>query len=684
MRGCLWVVVRRPTNKLRGYLFFGDRFPRLRVYQVYVCPEFRSSGTARRLIEKLKAYGEDRDYLTITARVASELPANGFWTSLGFSITGRSPGKKKGRTINRYALALDVPSLFGQAESGIPPPADGPQEAIRIRPVLPSRSFVMDLNVLLDAVRDRDDGEATRILSMGFGSDMRLVVTPEFAKELERHSHQSEDPVLKLARALPTLPETGSNVLNPLVDELRTMINSTGTPKTGKRAANDASDLVHLASCIHHRIYGFITRDGPILGRAEELHEKYKLRVISPADLCEPLERVDRIQEQSAVIVGQQQIEIAAFREQDRDDVEKFLDDVGISLQDKFACLAPDTGHFPKTRSVVRVEGRIAGIGSWANRPSVGRESEAWLYVDEDSPCVDGVVDHLLEHSINRGNHGQLHRLDMKIGPAQVKIRDVAIKRGFCSPDFGTAASSGALAKVSMKGAVTKTNWQSFRHDFKDATGLALPSDLPEHTELVNTGVVLDAGTRGRRITLSLFDFETVISPGTLVCPGRHAVMIPVQERYARQLLSLTEAQTSFLAQREAALRLERAYFLAAGRQRRLPRGTIVVFYASRERREAVAIARVTFSGSLTKKEAVLKLSRQGVLTEDEIRQRSNQRDEVGAFTFDNLVVFREGISYLELKQMGCIDGANLVTVQKLPYDKFNLVAERAFSLSTS
>ena len=47
MRGCLWVVVRRPANKLQGYLFFGDRFPRLRVYQVYVCPEFRSSGYPR-------------------------------------------------------------------------------------------------------------------------------------------------------------------------------------------------------------------------------------------------------------------------------------------------------------------------------------------------------------------------------------------------------------------------------------------------------------------------------------------------------------------------------------------------------------------------------------------------------------------------------------------------------------
>ena len=682
MRGRLWVAVEEPANKLRGYLFFGGRFPRLRVYQVYVCPEFRSSGTARQLIEKLKRYGEDHDYLTITARVASDLPANGFWSGLGFSVTGRSPGGKKGRIINRYALALDVPSLFGLEEPRSLPRAKGIQKAIRIRPVLQTRSYVIDLNVLFDAVRDRDDGEATRILSMGFDSDIRLVVTSEFAMELERTSSHSEDPVLKLARALPTLPAPQREVLNPLIADLRRGRISTGPPKTGRRAANDASDLIHLASCIHHQVYGFITRDGSILQRAEELHEKYNLRIISPADLCEPFDEVDPLQERISVVVGQQEIEIAAFDERDRADVKRFLDDVGIPPEDTLACLAPGTGRFPRTRSVVRVGRRIVGIGSWADRPGADRESAAWLYVDETYQYVDRAVDHLLEHSINRGNHGQLCRLDLKIGPGQVKIRDVAIQRGFCSPDFKSGATSGALSKISMKGVVTESNWRSFRNSFREATGRELPPDLPRYDELVNTGVVLDAETSARPVTVSLFDFETIISPGALICPGRDAVMVPVRERYAHQLLSLVVDQRSLWADREAVLRLERAYFLAA-RHPLPPRGTIVVFYASRERSEAVAMARITFSGTLTKREAVLNLCRQGVLTEEEIEQRSNRRDEVGAFTFDNLVVFRNGIPYVELKRLGCIGGANLVTVQKLPYDKLRLLAERAFAQET-
>ena len=79
-----------------------------------------------------------------------------------------------------------------------------------------------------------------------------------------------------------------------------------------------------------------------------------------------------------------------------------------------------------------------------------------------------------------------------------------------------------------------------------------------------------------------------------------------------------------------------------------------------------------------------MNLRRQGVLTEEEIDQRSNQRDEIATFTFDNLILFRNAIPYRELKGLGCIGGANLVTAQKLPHDKLRLVLERAFETETS
>lgn len=526
MKGCLWVAVEGTTKKLRGYLFFGDRFPRLRVYQVYVLPQFRFSGTARTLIQRLKAYGEGHDYLTITAKVAAELPANKFWKGLGFSVVGRYPGGKKGRTINRYALELDVPTLFSQSR----PVPDSIRQPLYVMPVLETRTYVIDLNVFFDAVRDRDDGEAVDILSMGFDSDMRLVVTGEFTRELERHSSQAADatdPVLKLARALPTLPEPRPDALSPLIEDLRRQWFPTGPAKTGRRAANDASDLVHLASCIYHRVYGFITRDGAILRRTEELRERYGLRIVSPADLCEPLEDLRTRRERLTALVGQEEVEIAAFHERDRTHVERFLGERGVSSADMVHCLAAGTTRFPTTISVIRVGGRVVGFGAWADRPAAGCESIARLYVDEEFSNVDTIVDHLLEHSINRGARGRLCRVDLKTGPGQVTMRDSAIKRGFSRADFKSGPGSTDLSKMSMMDPITESNWRVFRNGFREATGRELPRDLPQYEELINTGVVLEVEGI-RPLSISLFDFETLISPGALIPCGRIGVMVPV------------------------------------------------------------------------------------------------------------------------------------------------------------
>ena len=202
---------------------------------------------------------------------------------------------------------------------------------------------------------------------------------------------------------------------------------------------------------------------------------------------------------------------------------------------------------------------------------------------------------------------------------------------------------------------------------------------MPRYEELTNTGVFLRAKAHDRTSIVSLFDFETLISPGALICAGRPAVMIPIRPEYADELLPSTVRQLSALPGKEAALRLERAYFSGAGRRGLLTPGKIAVFYISRRRQEAVAAARITFSGSLTKTQAVLNLGRQGVLTEDEIHQKANRKGEITAFTFDNLIAFPTCIPYRELKEIGCIDRTNLITAQELSHDSLCRIVKRAF-----
>ena len=79
-----------------------------------------------------------------------------------------------------------------------------------------------------------------------------------------------------------------------------------------------------------------------------------------------------------------------------------------------------------------------------------------------------------------------------------------------------------------------------------------------------------------------------------------------------------------------------------------------------------MALARATFCDKLTSTQAVLNLERQGVLSEREIGKLASKNGEVAAMTFDNLLPFRRSVSYRELKRMGCVGGANLVTAQRL------------------
>ena len=200
LKGHLWIAIDSRTRELRGYLFLGGRYPHLRVFQVCVRPEFGSSGVAGRLVGALKKYGADNSWFTIRARVASDLEANKFWQKSGFRIV-RQLSAKTHRSINLYELELDVPSLFGRRQFPKASSGDDRSQIAYARPLLETPSYVIDLNVFFDAVRQRDAGESAFIFSSALSGEIRVRVTPEFRKELERRSPDvSADPVLEFAK----------------------------------------------------------------------------------------------------------------------------------------------------------------------------------------------------------------------------------------------------------------------------------------------------------------------------------------------------------------------------------------------------------------------------------------------------------------------------------------------------
>lgn len=678
----LWVAVQARSREIAGFLHFGGTFPQLKVKQIFTLETARRQGVAQRLLSELVRYGEKHSMLGITARVGADLPANHFWVRNGLSLHHTEPGGRTSkREINVYLRELDGPSLFGETS----PPTDvRPSEAealtFRSRPRLQAARWVLDLNVVLDAARQRDEGQSWSLLGA-----VPVVVTAELIRELERTSvGPGEDRLLRSARGLPRLREPPADQVARLTTSLRATL-GLAEDATSKRSITDTSDLRHLAACIYYRAHGFVTRDGRILQHADALRRQYGLRVAAPAELVPPvLTDPDPEPEASPVTVEFDHSVLSGrlLADEDHEDSAGFLRSLGLGHDRLGDLLDPGTTQQPAERRVVRVGGRVLALAALRPPPIVGQPWTAHVYVGEDRPESLVVAEHLFDWLVAPRTHNRLYRIDLYSGPGQLTAKQVALDCGFRRVGTGEESPSTPLSKIVFGGFVLPGHWEIFAADFEEQTGLRLATTMPSWRELTGSGVEVGP-TNGPGNRIPVFDFETLISPGLLLPVGRPGAVVPIQPGYAAQLLPPTVKQPSLLPGREAALRLERAYFFSAGRHGLVSRGTIIVFYISDPRQEAAAVARATFSATLSQEEAVATLSRQGVLSPEDIGDRADNRGQVTAFSFDSLIGIPQPISYTELKRLDCVTPANYVAAEAISHGQLLRIALAGFGESS-
>lgn len=671
----LWVAVQSNSGEIAGFLHFGGTYPQLKVKQIFTLEAARRQGVAQRLLNELVRYGEEHSMLGITARVAVDLPANQFWVRSGFTLHHTEPGRRPtSREINVYLRELDVPSLFREASTPDDTRPDAAEElTFSNRPRLQAARWVLDLNVVFDALRQRDEGESWSLLGA-----VPIVVTAELIRELERTSVGEEDRLLRSIRGLPRLPEPPADPLARLTTSLRATL-ELASDASSKRAITDESDLRHLASCIYHRAYGFITRDGRILQHAEALRSQYGLRVVAPAELVPPvLADTEPVASPVTVELDHSLLSGRSLAADGHNDLAQFLERLGLGPDRLDAVLDRGTIQQPAEHRVVRLGGRVLGVAALAPPPIIGQPWTAHLYIEEDQPESLLAAEHLFDWLLSPRAHNRLYRIDLLCGSGQLTTKQVAFDCGFRRVETGEDGPSAPLSKTVFGGFVLPDHWPTFTADFEEHTGLRLATTMPPWSEATGNGIEIrqaeDAGTR-----ILLFDFETLISPGLLLPVGRPGVVVPIRPGYAAQLLPPTITQSSLLPEREAALRLERAYFFRAGRHGLLPRGTIVVFYLSEPRMEAAAVARATFSATLSKEEAVPTLSRQGVLTCADIEARADAEGRVTAFTFDSLTGIPRPVAYSELKRLDCVGPANYVAAEAISHDQLLRIVSAGF-----
>ena len=106
------ILMAQENDESAGFLVFGAGWPTLRVYQACVQYDARRREHGVALVDRLTAEAQRRGCHFISLWCADDLPANEFWSAVGFQrIATRAGGTKRGRLHNQWVLPVPTHQL---------------------------------------------------------------------------------------------------------------------------------------------------------------------------------------------------------------------------------------------------------------------------------------------------------------------------------------------------------------------------------------------------------------------------------------------------------------------------------------------------------------------------------------------------------------------------------------------
>jgi predicted nucleic acid-binding protein/GNAT superfamily N-acetyltransferase len=649
------------AERYGGHLLFGGRFPHLKVFQVYVEPALQGKHVGHRLVEHLVRYGEHHSYLTISARVAADLPANQFWERAGFlTVRTEEGGITTGRRINIRQRELRTPTLFSNVDdrSGT--------DLIRT-PEHPI--YVLDVNVFLDIVKDRERADAARrLLTAALSGILRLFATAEFIHELTRAAQEPDiDPILRLATALPQFPIVPGLIHEPRTEALSRLI-FPRRQQISELRIRERSDILHVATTIHYGAAGFVTSDAAILRSRDDLYRQYGIDVIGPTELAElyfPHQWTPTHLE--ATSASGTPLSVADLSEVQRKTAERFLRSCSWSEEQIAQSLRAGHAACPRHRVLVCAAGAPIAFASWEPPRPPHSLGTGWLALAPQHPFGELAADVLIE---------RMTRDICSNRPAVLLLQGNTHSPWFCNSArtrgcdaMGPQNRPSHFEKRCIGSVLTPHNWTTQRAALAKAIGLQLPEHPPRYS---GPATVLECGvgSAGRQ-ALPLLAFEVQFGPVVALLPERPIAVIPIRRAFADQLLG-TADQLSLLPKTEASMWHEKLYIGSPRTLAAVTSGAIIFFYESQQQRRGrgavVAVAQVVRTA--LRRNAVLDraMTRRGVLTAEDIATLSTTEDRALIY-FSQLMPLRHAVGKDQLRALGCMDGANYVTARLIGED---------------
>ncbi|MGA2511625.1 MAG: GNAT family N-acetyltransferase [Candidatus Acidiferrales bacterium] len=676
-RGNLYVAVANVSaqSELAGHLLFGGQFPHCRVFQTLVLRRYRRHGIGTLLVRQLISDLEARGYLSICANVADDLKANDFWSNLGFRKVREKPGgASKGRRINVRIRELDTPTLFAPtpktrlAELGL-------VERITAGPAI----YAIDLNVFWDVVGHRPRAaSAAQVISAGFTNTVRLVVTSEFISELKRSSGmRPTDPALEFAMQLPTLPKPDGAALDKLMTELAARVFPSNAD-SAELSAHRRSDLVHLATAIHHDVQGFITSDDGLLRAGESIRAEFGIRLLHVEEFASAIREMQTRAASLRVRVSSETLSLRDLSRVSAEEVSDFLSQIQAPVEFRKHFLSQrNIASNAKSRAVYS-DSDIVCLVSWDAAAPLQDTASVHLAADQDNPAAETVIDFVLGWCASDTTSSGPILLELSMPPGHVVSKSVAIAHGFRASK-GSSSSGENLQKICVGRPVVAVSWLKTKTAIERCSGISLPDLMPSFLSGDQLIPIVGADHASRAAKLN--ELEDLLSPTLLVLPGRVGRLVPIRGRYAAELLGSSD-QLSLLPNLEAMLFSQRVYFCTPRNARSFQKGVPLIFYESGHRGGrscAIAVARIKDAAVVKKTDVPPSLLRHGVIETNAMDDLSST-DDVAAVTFDNVMLFRTPVKLARLRELGAIDRANLITSRAITHDQLVQILTEAYS----
>lgn len=651
-----------------GHLLLDLRFPKAHVRQIYVSKTHRGRNIGRTLLNAMKSMLTEGEFISIQARVAEDLrDANIFWEAQGFYaqrvVLG---GASRNRMIVVRAHELDTPQLFASSGISAADPLGLDAVAGAAKPL-----YLLDLNVLFDLGPRRPRHEM--VMSVFRAERMQacsLAISSEIETELKRAAHDVKtDPMLSLVGTLAKFSSPPAEEWARLLPMLATLV----FPERHSSCSlsdNDRSDLMHLATAIHHGLPGLITSDGRILDRAPELRQRFGVDAISPE-----LFQVEPDHTAGPIAHEAHSADIIEVKEASCGDtaaIRGLLTALSIDMATQVnEWAATDAGNSACTRHVALVNGTVAGyLVLPANIRGI--EIRAYVAIAENQMDAQEIAQSLLRHVLNIVKPGEVGRIRLSCPPRQAALREVAATFGYVA----SLSTSNDLQKIVAKGRLTERNWSASRDALEAVGKLGLPAAPPAFRHVDQQISVIRPD--GQRVLVSLFKLESLLAPMLLCLSGREGVMVPIRKQFEEHLLA-DSPQDTFLPRGKAQLAPLRHYLSDKKTIKNFTRGDLLFFYEPMKNKGAgavIAVGRVL--RAYLRDESGMQVSDLAPSVLDSSQLSSIGVSKTKTITvFDNVLRFPRPVSLHELRSMHCGEAHQLITSQRLSSEQVQAILDK-------